>query len=151
MENLNYALQNDPRAKAWICSNEPLFTNSQTNQDMFLTTYRFRNAYEDLLSRLQEGEFIQDERDHTLVQRWFDMSFYPPKSLSLTAWGEGKDAKVRILRAYKDRRWKGNRRRPHEITLELDNGKLFQINPNKILGRYWAIVNGFQALKDSTL
>jgi hypothetical protein len=151
MENLNYALQNDPRAKAWICPNTPLFVNSHTHQDMFLTTYRFRNAYEDLLSRLEEGQFISDERDWTLIQRWFDMSFYPPKSLSLTAWSEGKDDRVRILRAYKDRRWKGNRRRPHEITLELDNGKTYQINPNKILGRYWTITQGFQALKDSAL
>lgn len=150
-KSLNSALQSDPMAKAWICANEPLFINSQENSDIFLTTYRIRNAYEDLLNRLSLNENVQEGKDMVLIKRLFEMSFYPPKSLSLTAWKEGKDDKVRILNASKDRRWKGNRRRPYEITLNLDNGKRYQINPNEILSRFFTIRRNLDTLTSSAL
>lgn len=149
--SVNSALKSDPRAKAWICANEPLFVNSQGNSDIFLTTYRIRNAYEDLLNRLSLKENVKPGKDMVLIERLFEMSFYGPKSLSLTAWKEGKDDKVRILSAYKDKRWSGNRRRPHEITLRLDNGKKFQINPNDILKRFFYIRRTLDSLVNSAL
>lgn len=150
-KSLNSALQSDPRAKAWICANQPLFINSQENSDIFLTTYRIRNAYEDLLNRLRLNENVHEVKDMVLIQRLFEMSFYTPKSLSLTAWKEGKDDKVKIISAYKDERWKGNRRRPYEITLRLDNGKKFQINPNDILKRFFYIRRTLDSLVNSAL
>lgn len=149
--SLNYALQNDPGVKSWIAPNLPLFTRSLENSDMFLTTYRIRNAYELLLKKLGEGEEVREERDILLIQRYFDMCFYPEKSLSLTGWKEGKDPSVKIIKAYKDRRWKGNRRRSHEITLKLNNGKRIQINPGKILSQYLYITRLMPELAASSL
>jgi hypothetical protein len=97
------------------------------------------------------NENVQEGKDMVLIERLFEMSFYPPKSLSLTAWKEGKDDKVRILNASKDRRWKGNRRRPYEITINLDNGKRYQINPNEILSRFFAIRRNLDTLTSSAL
>lgn len=145
------ALTNDPRAKAWMTANLPLFENSTEHEDMFLTTYRFRNAYEDLLNRLELGERIWDERDRLLVQRWFEMAFYPPRSLSLSQWKNGVDPIVRIEEAFKDRRWRANGKRPFEITLKLDDGKEFQINPNDILVKFLVIKSEFQELLSSDL
>ncbi len=150
-KRLAYALKNDPRAKAWICPNEPLFSSSLENSDLFLTTYRIRNAYEHLLNRLEEGEEIRDEKDMVLIQRLFDMDFPSPKRLSLSAWKEGKETSVKILKAYKDRRWKASRRRPFEVSLELDNGKRYQINPNEILSRFMHIRRTYDSLVHSTL
>lgn len=138
MENLEIknALANDPRVKAWIAPNEILFPNSGENSDLFLTTYRIRNAYELLLKKLDEGEEVMEDRDMLLVKRYFEMCFYPPMSMSLTHWKEGRDPSVKIVKAYKDRRWKGNRRRSHEITLRLSDGKKMQIDPGKILTKF---------------
>lgn len=135
-KELSYALKNDPRVKAWIAPNQVLFPNSGENSDLFLTTYRIRNAYELMLNSLEEGEEVKDDRDLLLVQRYFDMCFYPPMSMSLTAWKEGRDPSVKIVKAYKDRRWKGNRRRSHEITLRLNDGNKIQIDPGKILSKF---------------
>jgi hypothetical protein len=157
MENLETtltairALRNDKGVKAWLAPNEILFRESETHGDMFLTTYRIRNAYEELLSKLREGDEVIDERDILLIQRFFDMTFYPPRKMSLSAWKEGRDPKVRIVRAYKDRRWKGNRRRQHEITLLLDDGKTYQINPNDVLNKFLHIRENFVSLLGSNL
>lgn len=134
--SVSYALKNDPRVKAWIAPNEILFSNSSENADLFLTTYRIRNAYELLLNKLNEGEEVKDDKDLTLIQRYFEMCFYPPMSMSLTDWKDGRDPSVKIVKAFKDRRWKGNRRRSHEITLRLSDGKKLQINPGNILSKF---------------
>lgn len=149
--SLNYALQNDPCVKAWIAPNYPLFTQSSEHSDMFLTTYRMRNAYEILLNKLSEGEEVTEEKDLVLIQRYFDMCFHPPMSLSLTAWKEGRDPAVKITKAFKDRRWKGNRRRSHEITLKLNNGKKIQINPGKVISQYLYITRLMPGLAGSSL
>jgi hypothetical protein len=151
ISSLNYALKNDPKVKSWIAPNSPLFTQSLENSDMFLTTYRIRNAYELLLNKLDEGQEVMEERDMALIQRYFDMSFYPPRNLSLSGWKEGKDPSVRIVKAFKDRRWKGNRRRSHEITLKLSDGKKIQINPVKIVSQYLYINRVAPGLAGSSL
>jgi hypothetical protein len=151
--SVQQAIENDPKAKAWIMENQPLFTNSQENSDMFLTTYRIRNAYEDLLNRLEVGEYVTDQRDMTLIQRLFDMDFYPPRKMNLSDWKEGRDPYVRIVTARKDRRWEGRGRnkRPFEITLELDNGEVYQVNPNDIVNKFLHIRNTFGAIVSSDL
>ncbi len=153
MENLEIAqaLGNDPKVKSWIAPNEVLFPNSGENSDLFLTTYRIRNAYEILLNSLGEREEVVNERDLLLVNRYFEMCFYPPMSMSLTAWKEGRDPSVKIVKAFKDRRWKGNRRRSHEITLELNDGKKIQIDPGKIISRFLHIKRSFSSLAESSL
>jgi hypothetical protein len=148
---LKRALENDPRRKAWIQANRPLFVNSGDHTDMFLTTYRFRNAYEDVLDRHALGEDITNERDRILITRYFEMMFYPLRSLSLRQWKNKVDPIVRIVRAYKDRRWKGNNKRPYEITLVLDDGATVQLNPNEILNRYFHILNTIGELSNSDL
>jgi len=148
---LRVALENDPRRKAWIMPNRPLFVNSGEHADMFLTVYRFRNAYEDLLDRHELGENIWDERDRILIMRCFEMMFYPPRRLNLSQWKNNVDPTVRIVRAYKDRRWKGNNKRPYEITLVLDDGAVVQLNPNEILNKYFHILNTVGELRNSDL
>jgi hypothetical protein len=150
-QEVEEALKNDPRVKAWIAPNLPLFEKSYENADMFLTTHRIRNAYEILLSNYEVKERITDERDMLLIQRFFDMSFYPPKSLSLTQWKNGSSPEVRIVEAFKESRWKPNHRRPYEITLILDNGKTFQIDPGEIIKRFFDIKENFEKLLNSTL
>jgi hypothetical protein len=118
---------------------------------MFLTTYRIRNSYEYLLDKLEVGEEITEDKDMVLIQRLFDMDFYPPRKMSLTDWKNGKDPKVSIKKAYKDRRWKGNRRRKFEITLELDNGDIYQINPNDIMNKFLNITSSLPSLLQSNL
>jgi hypothetical protein len=153
MENLeiSHALENDLKVKSWIAPNEVLFPNSGENSDLFLTTYRIRNAYENLLNNLDEREEVVNERDLLLVNRYFEMCFYPPMSMSLTSWKEGRDPSVKIVKAFKDRRWKGNRRRSHEITLELNDGKKVQIDPGKIISRFLHIKRSFSSLAESSL
>jgi hypothetical protein len=148
---LRAALETDSKRKAWIMPNHPLFVNSEEHADMFLTTYRFRNAYEDVLDRHELGENIWDERDRILIMRYFEMMFYPPRRLSLTQWKNNVDPTVRIVRAYKDRRWKGNSKRPYEITLVLDDGAVVQLNPNEILNKYFHILNTVGELRNSNL
>jgi len=157
MENLKAiaelanALKNDIRVKSWIAPNQPLFVNSEENSDMFLTTYRIRNSYEILLNKLDLYEEITDEKDMVLINRLFEMDFYPPRKMSLSDWKNGRDPIVRVTKAYKDLRWKGNRRRRYEITLELDNGKKHQINPNNVLNKFLSIRKSLPALADSNL
>jgi hypothetical protein len=148
---LQRALKEDPSVKAWLGPNTPLFKNSKENSDMFLTVYRIRNAYEILLNKLEEGEEVKEEKDMILVQRLFDMDFYPPKKLSLSGWKEGKDPYVRIIKAYKAKRNKGNRRRSHEINLELNDGKIYQINPSDIMNKFGHIKRTIDFLVDSSL
>lgn len=150
-QELRVALEKDPKRKAWIMPNYPLFVNSEEHADMFLTTYRIRNAYEDVLDRHEVGENIWDERDMILIMRYFEMMFYPPRRLSLSQWKNGVDPVVRIVRAYKDRRWKGNSKRPYEITLVLDDGAIVQLNPNEILNKYHHILNTVGELRNSNL
>ena len=147
--SVDYALKNDPRVKSWIAPNYVLFPNSGENADLFLTTYRIRNAYELLLRRLEIGQEVTEEKDMVLVRKYFEMSFYPPKSMSLSEWKDGKDPMVRVVKAYKDRRWKGNRRRPYEITLVLSNGKRFQIDPGKIVSQFQYIQRTLPQLANS--
>jgi hypothetical protein len=155
MENLETtltairALRNDKGVKAWLAPNQILFRESEKHSDMFLTTYRIRNAYEELLGKLELGEEVKDERDLILIERFFAMTFYPPRKMSLSAWKEGRDPQVRIERAYKDTRLKGNRRRKHEITLLLDDGKTYQINPNDVLNKFLHIRENFVNLLGS--
>lgn len=157
MENLKAiaelanALKNDIRVKSWIAPNQPLFVNSEENSDMFLTTYRIRNSYEILLNKLDLYEEITDEKDMILINRLFEMDFYPPRKMSLSDWKNGRDPIVRVTKAYKDLRWKGNRRRRYEITLELDNGKKHQINPNNVLNKFLSIRKSLPVLADSNL
>jgi hypothetical protein len=150
-ESLRSALENDPMEKAWLGPNVPLFVNSQEHADMFLTEYRFRNAYEQLLNRLEVGQEVTEERDLILVTRWFDMMFYPQKKLSLSAWKEGVDPVVRIAKAYKDNRNKKHAKRPYEIALELTNGDVIQINPADVLNQYFEIRQQYLNLENSTL
>ena len=155
MENLETtltairALRNDKGVKAWLAPNQSLFRESEKHSDMFLTTYRIRNAYEELLNKLEVGEEVKEERDLILIERFFAMTFYPPRKMSLSAWKEGRDPRVRIERAYKDTRLKGNRRRKHEITLLLDDGKTYQINPNDVLNKFLHIRENFVDLLGS--
>ena len=155
MENLETtltairALRNDKGVKAWLAPNQILFRESEKHSDMFLTTYRIRNAYEELLNKLEVGEEVKEERDLILIERFFAMTFYPPRKMSLSAWKEGRDPRVRIERAYKDTRLKGNRRRKHEITLLLDDGKTYQINPNDVLNKFLHIRENFVDLLGS--
>jgi hypothetical protein len=156
MENLKKseivsALKSDPRVKEWICGNLPLFEKSEENSDLFLTTYRIRNAYEILLNKLNVGEEVKEEKDLILVQRLFDMDFYPPKKLSLSGMVNGVDPRVKIIKAYKAKRNKGNRRRSYEINLELDNGKTYQINPNDVMNKFLNIKRNFENLLNSYL
>jgi hypothetical protein len=144
-------VENDTREKAWIQNNQLLFPNSGEHSDMFLTVYRIRNAYEVLLKKLEVGQTVTEERDLALVNRLFDMDFYPERRMSLSDWKKGRDPRVKILRAYKDDRWKKNHRRPHEITLELDNGKLYQINPNDSVSKFLQIRSTFESLANSDL
>jgi hypothetical protein len=150
-ESLRSALQNDPRRKAWIAPNQPLFVNSKEYAFMFLTTYRIRNAYEDLLNKLEVGETVEDEDDRILVMRYFEMMFYPPRPFSLSQLKAKKDPNVRIARAFKDERWKRSGKRPHEITLLLDDGKTVQINPNEVINKYMTLRREFLALENSSL
>jgi hypothetical protein len=150
-ESLRSALANDPSEKAWLGPNEALFVHSTEHADMFLTTYRIRNAYEQLLNRLELNEKITNEKDLILVTRWFEMMFYPQRKLSLSAWKEGVDPEIRIINAYKDTRQKKHAKRPFEITLVLNNGNIVQINPNDVLNQYMIIRRDFHALEDSSL
>lgn len=150
-ESLRSALENDTRRKAWIAPNQPLFVNSEEYAHMFLTTYRIRNAYEDLLDRLELNESVEEEDDRILVMRYFEMMFYPPRKLSLSQWKDGVDPDVRIVRAYKDNRWKGNSKRPYEISMLLDDGKTVQINPNDVINQYFTIRGSFKDLENSNL
>ncbi len=150
-ESLRSALENDTRRKAWIAPNQPLFVNSDEYAHMFLTTYRIRNAYEDLLNRLELNESVEEEDDRILVMRWFEMMFYPPKKLSLSQWKDNVDPEVRIVRAYKDTRWKANAKRPFEISLLLDDGNTVQINPNDVLNKYMTLRRDFMTLESSNL
>ncbi len=145
------ALQNDQGVKAWLRPNEVLFRESGEHRDMFLTTWRFRNAYENLLNKLELNEEVKEELDLILIRRYFDMMFYPPKKLTLSECKEGRDPVAKIVKAYKDTRWKGNRRRKFEITLILDNGKAIQINPNDVLNNYLYIRSNFETLSNSNL
>lgn len=150
-ESLRTALQNDPRRKAWIMKNQPLFINSREHSDMFLTTYRIRNAYEDLLDRHDLNEDITEERDRILIMRYFEMMFYPPRPMSVGQWKAGKDPVVRIVRAYKDTRWKKHGKRPYEVSLLLDDGNTVQINPNEVLNKYMTLRRDFLNLENSSL
>jgi len=145
------ALKNDKAVKAWIGPNHVLFKDSGENRDMFLTTYRIRNAYEELLNKLEVGEEITEERDMTLIKRFFEMMFYPPRKMSISDWKNQRDPIVKIVKAYKDTRWKGNRRRKHEITLLLDDGKRIQLNPGDILNKFFHIWGNFDSLINSKL
>lgn len=145
------ALKNDKAVKAWIGPNHVLFKDSGENRDMFLTTYRIRNAYEELLNKLEVGEEITEERDMTLIKRFFEMMFYPPRKMSIGDWKNQRDPIVKIVKAYKDTRWKGNRRRKHEITLLLDDGKRIQLNPGDILNKFFHIWGNFDSLINSKL
>lgn len=145
------ALRNDKSAKAWIGPNHILFRESEENRDMFLTTYRIRNAYEELLAKLEINEEVTEERDLVLVKRFFDMMFYPPRKMSISDWKNGRDPIVKIVKAYKDTRWKGNRRRKHEITLILDDGKKLQIHPGDVLNKFFHIWGNFDSLINSKL
>jgi hypothetical protein len=145
------ALKNDKSAKAWIGPNHILFKDSTENRDMFLTTYRIRNAYEELLNKLEVNDEVTEDKDMTLIKRFFDMMFYPPRKMSISDWKNGRDPIVKIVKAYKDTRWKGNRRRKHEITLLLDDGKKVQLNPGDILNRFFHIWGNFDSLINSKL
>jgi len=145
------ALKEDKAVKAWIGPNHILFRESEEYRDMFLTTYRFRNAYEELLRKLAENEEVVDGRDLILVKRFFDMMFYPPRKMSKSDWKNGRDPIVRIVKAYKDKRWKGNRRRKHEISLLLDDGKTIQINPVDVINKFFHIWGNFDSLINSKL
>jgi hypothetical protein len=144
-------IENEPRVKAWIQPNQILFPNSVANADMFYTIYRLRNSYEELLAKLEVGETVEDERDLILVNRLFEMDFYPLRRMSLKDWKNGKDPKVKIVRAYKDTKLKRNRRRSHEISLELDNGKIHQIDPNAVISKFLQIRSDFENLVNSDL
>ena len=150
-ESLRSALQNDPMEKAWLGPNQPLFTKSEEHADMFLTTYRIRNAYEQLLNSLELNESVEEEKDRILVMRWFEMMFYPQRKLSLSAWKDGVDPEVRIVRAFKDTRWKKHAKRPFEISLLLDDGNTVQINPNDVLNQYMTLRRDFLDLENSNL
>jgi len=145
------ALKDDKSVKAWIGPNHILFRESKDNKDMFLTTYRIRNAYEELLLKLELNEEVTDERDLVLIKRFFDMMFYPPRKMSISDWKNGRDPIVKIVKAYKDTRWKGNRRRKSEITLLLDDGKRVQIYPGDVLNKFFHIWGNFDSLINSSL
>ncbi len=145
------ALKNDKSVKAWIGPNHVLFKDSDENRDMFLTTYRIRNAYEELLLKLEINEEVTEERDLLLIRRFFEMMFYPPRKMSISDWKNGRDSIVKIVKSYKDVRWKGNRRRKHEITLLLDDGKKIQINPGDVLNKFFHIWGNFDSLINSKL
>jgi hypothetical protein len=150
-ESLRTALENDPMEKAWLGKNEILFANSEEHADIFLTTYRFRNAYEQLLNRLEVKQEVTEEKDLVLVKRWFDMMFYPEKKLSLSAWKEGVDPEVRIVTAYKEIRNRKHAKRPFEISILLSDGNTVQINPADVLNQYFQIRKNYLSLENSTL
>jgi hypothetical protein len=150
-KELSVALKNDTGRKTWIFKNRPLFLNSGEHADMFLTIYRIRNAYEDLLDRYDLGVEISDKRDLILITRYFEMMFYPPRKLNLSQRKNNVDPTVKIVRAYKDKRWKGNNKRPYEITLVLDDRAVVQLNPNEILNKYFHILDTVSELRNSDL
>ena len=145
------ALKDDKEVKPWLYPNEVLFIESTENRDMFLTTYRIRNSYEELLNKLELNEKVTDEKDLILIQRIFDMSFYQPKKLNLSEMKEGKDPVVKILSAYKDDRLKGNKNRKFEITLLLDDRKKYQINLNSIILKFLHVRETFDKLLKSEM
>jgi hypothetical protein len=57
------ALKNDKSVKSWIGPNHVLFKDSGDHRDMFLTTYRIRNAYEELLTKLEVNDEVTEDRD----------------------------------------------------------------------------------------
>ena len=79
------------------------------------------------------------------------MSFPQPKKLTLSEIKEGKDPVDKILSAYKDNRWKGNKKRKFEITLLLDSKKEFQINLNDILIKFLHVRETFNNLLNSSI
>lgn len=139
--------------KKWLGPNFPLFTNSVDNADMFLTFYRFRNAHEELLHKLEVNQEVTEERDLTLVNRLFDMAFYPLKHLSLTQHNLGQDPRAKITKAYKEvnENTKTRTKRPFEITVELSNGKKYQLHVNTIISKFMDIKENFENLMNSTL
>lgn len=145
------ALKDDKGVKAWLIPNELLFTESIENGDMFLTSYRIRNAYEILLNKLSVGEEVKEDKDILLVERFFEMMFYPPRNMSLTDIRSGRDPKVRMVKAYKEKRWTPNGRRDHEITLLLDDGKKVQIYPSEVITSFINIRDNIQELANSTI
>jgi hypothetical protein len=120
---------------------------------MFLTFYRFRNAHEELLHKLEVGQEVTEKRDLALVTRLFDMAFYPLKHLSLTQHNLGQDPRARIVKAYKavNEKAKTRTKRPFEITVELTNGKTFQLEINTIISRFMDIKDNFENLMNSSL
>jgi len=153
------AMSEDPNRPAhcekrkWLGPNYPLFPNSVENADMFLTFYRFRNAHEELLHKLEVGQEVTEKRDLALVTRLFDMAFYPLKHLSLTQHNLGQDPRARIVKAYKavNEKAKTRTKRPFEITVELTNGKTFQLEINTIISRFMDIKDNFENLMNSSL
>jgi len=157
-EEIQALLSSDTREKAWLGPNKIMFKNCQEHQDMFLTEYRMRNAYEILLRKLEVGDEVTEGRDLVLVKRYFDMMFYPAQHLSLSQWkalNEGvegvKDPTVTIVRAYKADRIKKNGKRPHEIELELSNGKTCQLSPGDIIYQYRTTRDSIEAIENSRL
>jgi hypothetical protein len=71
--------------------------------------------------------------------------------MSLKDWKSGRDPRVKIVKAFKDKRWQGNRRRKHEITLKLSDGQKMQINPGKIISQFMYTKNNLSSLADSSL
>ena len=153
------AMSEDPDRPAhaekrkWLGPNYPLFTNSVDNADMFLTFYRFRNAHEELLHKLELGQEVTEERDLILVNRLFDMAFYPLKHLSLTQHNLGQNPRVGITKAFKavNENTRTRAKRPFEITVDLTNGKTFQLEINTIISRFMDIKENFENLMNSTL
>jgi len=154
---MKMALETDPDRPAhsttrkWLGPNFPLFPNSEKYEDIFLTFYRFRNAHEELIYKLEENQEVTEDRDLALVNRLFEMSFYPLKHLSLTQHQEGQDPRVRMVRAYKAKNEKSSPKRPFEISVELSNGKTFQLHINDIISRFMDIKENFSILMDSNL
>lgn len=151
------ALENDPdrpphATNAKWPGNYPLFPNSKENADMFLTYRRFRNAHEILLHKLEEGQDVTEERDMILVNRIFDMAFYPLKHLSFRQLKDEKNPRVHVVRAFKERnRKRSATKRPFEITVELSDGKEYQLDINKIISRFFDIRDNFNSIMDSSL
>jgi hypothetical protein len=137
--------------RKWIGPNFPLFPNSEKYDDVFLTFYRFRNAHEELIHKLEENQDVTEDRDLALVNRLFEMSFYPLKHLSLTQHQVGQDPRVRMVRAYKAKNEKSSPKRPFEISVELTNGKTVQLHINDIISRFMDIKENFTSLMDSDL
>lgn len=154
---MKMALETDPdrpshcTARKWLGPNFPLFPNSEKYEDIFLTFYRFRNAHEELIHKLEENQEVTEDRDLALVNRLFEMSFYPLKHLSLAQHQEGQDPRVRMVRAYKAKNEKKSPKRPFEITVELSDGKTYQLQINYIISRFMDIKENFNSLMDSNL